>query len=102
MLRRVAAEVENVVKREDNVSVTTLIGGYRRQVEVRLDPVRLAAFISTPGPSPGCSAAANQESKSGSYPSPEGEIVLHTDGFLRDAEDVGRIVVGATKADLCT
>ena len=34
-LRRVAAEVEDLIKREDNVSITTLIGGERRQVEVQ-------------------------------------------------------------------
>jgi len=43
-LRRVAAEVENMVKRENNVAMTTLIGGERRQVQVRFDPVRLAAY----------------------------------------------------------
>ena len=32
MLRRVAAEVEDAVKREPNVSLTTLIGGASRQV----------------------------------------------------------------------
>ena len=42
-LRRVAAEVENVVKREPDVSITTIIGGAGRQVQVRFDPVRLAA-----------------------------------------------------------
>jgi multidrug efflux pump subunit AcrB len=49
LLRRVAAEMEKVVKRGDNVSVTTLTGGYRRQVQVRLDPARLAAFHLDPG-----------------------------------------------------
>ena len=32
-LRRVAAEVEDIVKREDNVSLTRIIGGDRRQVK---------------------------------------------------------------------
>jgi multidrug efflux pump subunit AcrB len=94
MLRRVAAEMENVVKRGDNVSVTTLTGGYRRQVQVRLDPARLAGFHLDPGTIARILPTANEESKSGSYPSPEGEIVLHTTGFLRNAADVGRIVVG--------
>ena len=40
LLRRVAAEVEDQVKREPNVSITTLIGGEGRRVEVQLDPVR--------------------------------------------------------------
>ncbi|PKN62064.1 MAG: multidrug transporter AcrB [Deltaproteobacteria bacterium HGW-Deltaproteobacteria-15] len=94
MLRRVAAEVENAVKREDDVSLTTLIGGYRRQVEIRPDPVRLAAFHLDHAAVSRMLGAANQESKSGSYPSQDGEIVLHTSGFLRTAEDVARVVVG--------
>jgi multidrug efflux pump subunit AcrB len=94
-LRRVAAEMENVVKRGDNVSVTTLTGGYRRQVQVRLDPARLAGFHLDPGTVARILPSANEESKDGSYPSLEGEIVLHTTGFLRSAVDVGGIVVGA-------
>jgi len=100
-LRRVAAEIENVVKKEDNVSITTLIGGYRRQVEIRIDPARLAAFHLDAGTIARMLQGSNRESRSGSYPSPEGEIVLHTKGFLRDAEDVGRVVVGYSKIGLC-
>jgi len=48
-LRRVVAEVEDLVKREDNVSTTAIIGGYRRQVKVLLDPVRMAAFYMAHG-----------------------------------------------------
>lgn len=47
-LRRVVAEIEDLVKREDNVSLTTIIGGYPRQVRVLLEPVRLAAFHLDP------------------------------------------------------
>jgi multidrug efflux pump subunit AcrB len=44
-LRRVAAEAETLVKREPNVSITQLIGGEPRRLEVRLDPVRLADLV---------------------------------------------------------
>jgi len=94
MLRRVAAEVENAVKRQDNVSITTLIGGYRRQVEIRPDHVRMAAFHLDHAAVSRVLTAANQQSKSGSYPSQDGEIVLRTSGFFRNSEDVARIVVG--------
>jgi multidrug efflux pump subunit AcrB len=94
MLRRVAAEVEDVVKREDNVSMTSVIGGYRRQVQVRLDPARLSAFYLDPGAIFKLLCDANQESDIGSFPSVDGEILVHTGGFLRDADDVGRVVVG--------
>jgi multidrug efflux pump subunit AcrB len=92
-LRRVAAEVENIAKREDNVSITTMIGGERRQVEVSIDPVRLSAFGLDPELVFSMICAANKESDPGSYPSQEGQVIVHTGGFLKDAEDVKRIVV---------
>jgi multidrug efflux pump subunit AcrB len=93
-LRRVVAEVEDLAKREDDVSTTTIIGGYRRQVQVLLDPVRMAAFHVDPGTIVDMLRTANQESKIGSFPSMDGEILVHSGGFLTNAEDVGRVVVG--------
>ncbi len=60
-LRRVAAEVDDLIKREENVSTTTLIGGYRRQLTVDLDPVRLSAFGLDIGRISAMVCAANQE-----------------------------------------
>ncbi|HID31733.1 MAG TPA: efflux RND transporter permease subunit, partial [Desulfobacterales bacterium] len=94
-LRRVVAEVEDLTKREDDVSSTTIIGGYRRQVQVFLDPVRMAAFHLDPGSIVNMLRAANQESKIGSFPSVDGEVLVHTGGFLSNADEVGRVVVGA-------
>ncbi len=93
-LRRVVAEVEDLVKREDNVSATTIIGGYPRQVQVFLDPVRMAAFHLDAGTIAHVMKTANQESEIGSFPSTGGEILVHTGGFLRDADEVSRVVVG--------
>jgi len=93
-LRRVAAEVENIVKRENNVAMTTLIGGQRRQVQVRFDPVRLAAYgldLEQVAMSVG---AANQASETGAYPSINGQVLIHTSGFLKTREDVKSVVVG--------
>jgi multidrug efflux pump subunit AcrB len=93
-LRRVAAEVDDVIKREENVSITTLIGGYRRQMTVDLNPVRLSGFGLDPGQISAMVSAANQESDAGDYPSPEGRIPVHVTGFLKTAADVENIVVG--------
>jgi len=94
-LRRVAAETENLVKREKNVSITALIGGYRRQVRVELDPVRLAAYGLSDQQVINLVRAANQEADAGSFPSSmNGQVLVHTGYFLRNAEDVGRVVVG--------
>jgi multidrug efflux pump subunit AcrB len=94
-LRRVAAETENLVKREKNVSITTLIGGYRRQVRVDLDPVRLAAYGLSGQQVIDLVRAANQEADAGSFPSSmKGQVLVHAGRFLKNAEDVGRVVVG--------
>jgi len=94
LLRRLAAEVENVVKREKNVSITTLIGGNTRQADVHLDPVRLAAFDLDPEHVSAMLTAANQESETGSYPSSGGEVKVQTGGFLRNKTDLESVVVG--------
>jgi multidrug efflux pump subunit AcrB len=93
-LRRVAAEVENMVKRENNVATTTLIGGERRQVQVRFDPVRLAAYGLDLEQVAMSVTAANQESETGTYPSIKGQVLVHTGGFLKTIEDVKSVVAG--------
>ena len=95
VLRRVAAEVDDLIKREENVSITTLIGGYRRQLTVDLDPIRLSAFGLDIGRVSAMVCAANQESDAGAYPSPAGQIRVHVNGFLKTSADVEGIVVGA-------
>lgn len=93
-LRRVAAEVETRIKREANISITTITGGARRVVRVLLDPARLAAHGISPETLPQILAAANQETGAGSFPSPEGEIQVHAGSFLQDAKDVQSVVAG--------
>ncbi len=93
-LRRVAAEVENIVKREKNVSETKIIGGERRQLNVFLDPVRLAGFHLDLTGVAHMIQSANMENHSGDFPSIKGEIIVHTGGFLRNKQDVENIVVG--------
>ncbi|MCX5883400.1 MAG: efflux RND transporter permease subunit [Deltaproteobacteria bacterium] len=93
-LRRVAAEVDDLIKREENVSTTTLIGGYRRQLTVSLDPVRLSAFGLDIGQVSAMVCAANQDADAGAYPSPEGQVLVHLNGFLKNSADVEGVVVG--------
>jgi multidrug efflux pump subunit AcrB len=94
LLRRLASEVENIAKRENNVSITTLIGGSRRHLNARFDPVRLAAFGLDPDQVAMMLTAANIESHAGSYPSVNGQVAVHAGGFLKTAKDVESVVVG--------
>ena len=94
MLRRVAAEMETVIKREADVSITTLIGGTPRQVRVLLDPVRLAATGIDLNQAAAMLQAANQAANAGTYPSQKGEVTVRVGGFLKTREDVQRVVLG--------
>jgi len=94
VLRRVAAEVEKLVKREPDVSLTSLIGGNSRTVEVRIDPVRLSASHLDAQAVAEQLFVANQSADAGSYPSIQGQIVIHADGFLKTLQDVESVVVG--------
>ncbi|MCP4745174.1 MAG: efflux RND transporter permease subunit [Desulfobacteraceae bacterium] len=94
MLRRVAAELETVIKREPNVSITSLIGGSARTVQVLFDAVRLAAVGLDLEHAAKMIQAANQESDAGSYPSQQGQVTVHVGGFLKTVEDVKRVVLG--------
>ena len=97
LLRRVAAEVEDKVKREPNVSITTLIGGQARQLDVQLDPVRLAGYGLDALTVARQLSAANQAADAGTYPTPEGQIIIHAGGFLKSTEDAARVVVASYK-----
>lgn len=93
-LRRIAAETENLIKRETDVSSTKLIGGEQRRLTVSLDQVRVAAYGLDAWRIADILSAVNQEADAGSYPSPSGQVLVHAGGFLQSAEDVGAVVVG--------
>ncbi len=93
-LRRMAAEVENIVKREPNVSTTQLIGGEPRRLEVQLDPVRLAAYGIDAVRAAASLLAANQAVNAGSTPSRAGQVIVHAGGLLQTREEVAAVVLG--------
>ncbi len=92
-LRRVAAEVEDLVKRERDVSLTQLIGGESRRVEVRFDPLRLAAHGIDPGRAAAALLQANQAMPPADFPGREGQVLVQVGGWLRDAGEVGAVVL---------
>jgi len=93
-LRRVAAEIENMVKREKNVSQTRIIGGEKRKINVFIDPVRLAGFHLDLAGIVRMIKAADVASHSGDFPSISGQVIVHTGGFLKNKQDVQNLVVG--------
>jgi multidrug efflux pump subunit AcrB len=93
-LRRVAAEVEARIKRAADVAETKLIGGLRRQLRVRLDPVALAARGLGLADSLTAALAANHQATVGAFTARDQDILVEAGGFFTDAADVGGTVVG--------
>ncbi|HET9034584.1 MAG TPA: efflux RND transporter permease subunit [Myxococcaceae bacterium] len=98
-LRRVAAQVEAEVKHVPEVSETFLIGGYRRQVRIQLDPTALAArglglldVLRTLGP-------ANRQEVAGALTTDNHEVIVQTGGFFTTADEVASVVVGVHGGD---
>jgi multidrug efflux pump subunit AcrB len=93
-LRRVAAQLQNEIKQVGNVSDVTVIGGARRQLRVILDPARVAAYSLAPATLIPAIQQANTQMPAGAFTEGNHEVLVETGGFIRDAADAGRIVVG--------
>ncbi len=93
-LRRVVAEVEEQIKQVQDVSETHMIGGLRRQYRIQLDPDALAARNLDPLTIIPVLQAANRQNKAGGLIRNNREIIVETGGFLRDVDDVNRVVLG--------
>ena len=94
MLRRLAAQVDDAIKKIPDIAETKLIGGNRRQVHITFDPLLLASRnLSITELIPRLQQA-NRQNFSGSLQSMNHEILLQTGNFLSSAEEIGRVVVG--------
>ena len=94
-IRQVAAQVHDAVKRAPGVSAVEIIGGQRRSVRVALDTARLAAYSMTPLDAFQAIGGANQRLDSGSFSQGNREFLLETGQFLRTADDVASVAIGA-------
>ncbi|MBI5076397.1 MAG: efflux RND transporter permease subunit [Nitrospirae bacterium] len=93
-LRRVAQELCNEIKKDKDVSETSIIGGQKRQVRIGLDPARLRAYSLSAGQIIGTLQKANFLMPSGAFSSGNREYLIDTGTFLKNAEEVGSVVVG--------
>jgi multidrug efflux pump subunit AcrB len=91
-LRRIASLLHDQIKTVQDVSEVRIIGGQRREVRVILDPARMAARGVAPSALVAALGQANRQLQSGSFSSGNREFLVETGGFLRTAEDVGRVV----------
>ena len=94
-LRQIATELKKEVMSIANVSVTEVIGGRKRSVQVELDPQRMAAFnITTLSILPALEMQ-NKNLPSGGFAAGNNQFTVETGTFLRSADDVSNLVVGS-------
>ena len=93
-LRRLAGELENSLKKLNDISETTIIGGQPRQVRVVLDTQRLAAYGLTPGAVVGQLQGANSRGQAGSFARDNREFKVEAGLFFTRVEDLQQVVVG--------
>jgi multidrug efflux pump subunit AcrB len=95
-LRKVAAALHEQIKTVADVSEVKIIGGQRRQLRVELDPARMASRGVAPAPLVQALSSANRQMRSGSASAGNREFLVESGGFLTNAEEAGRVVVGVS------
>ncbi|HEY3488991.1 MAG TPA: efflux RND transporter permease subunit [Candidatus Deferrimicrobiaceae bacterium] len=95
-LRKVADALHDQITTVPDVSEVKIIGGQRRQLRVLLDPARMASRGVAPSPLVQALSAANRQLRSGSASTSNREFLVETGGFLANAEEAGRVVVGVS------
>jgi len=93
-LRRMAVELADELKKDQNVSEFSIIGGQKRQVVINLDQSRLRAYQTSSLQIMQALKQSNFMLPSGAFPTGNQEFIVETGGFLTDLEDVASVVVG--------
>ncbi len=93
-LGQIAEELENEIKKVNDVSITHKIGGRNRQLRVVLDKDKMAEsgldFLSVSE----MIKANNSQLSSGSFDKSDNEFLVTTGAFLESVKDVENLVVG--------
>ncbi|MDQ6969702.1 MAG: efflux RND transporter permease subunit [Mariprofundus sp.] len=93
-LKRLAERVRDQLSPIDGVSVADIIGGNDRQIRIQLDPVRMAAYHIALDKLHRVLLSANAGGLSGTLVGNNREINVWLNGYLKNAMQVGRLVVG--------
>jgi len=92
-LRRVARELCDELKKSSNVAETGIKGGLRRQLRVRLDQGRLAAYGLSPLQVIAALEKSNVSLRSGTFPGDNRDYLVDGGDFFAGAAEVKRLVV---------
>ena len=93
-LKRLAERTRDQLAPLEGVSVAEIIGGRDREISIRLDPARLAAYRIPLDQLHAVLLSANAGGPVGVLTGDNRETKIWLDGYLRSAEEVGQLVVG--------
>ncbi len=94
MLRKLAREVCDELKKSENVSEAEIKGGLTRQLRVTLDAGKLAGYGLSPLQVAGSLQAGNRSLPSGSFNGANREMLVETGSLLASPDAVRQVVVG--------
>lgn len=96
-LRRIAQEVEDEIKKVEDVSITNVIGGRSREMRVTLDKDKLAEsgidFMTVAGNI----QANNKEYSSGTFSNRDESFVVKTGSFIETSDDLRNLIIGVNR-----
>lgn len=93
-LKKVADVVGDEIKKIENVSQTTVIGGQRREVKVELNPEQLASYKLSPMEIEKLIQQANFSMPTGQFNKANEEFKLKTGTYLVNQEEIENLVLG--------
>ncbi|EIJ41361.1 cation/multidrug efflux pump [Beggiatoa alba B18LD] len=93
-LRTLALDVMQNLKEISNTGQSFIVGGRTEQVRVEVIPERLSGFSISLEQVANTIQTANNQTQAGHIETESGYFSVYTGSFLRNAEDVSRLVVG--------
>jgi multidrug efflux pump subunit AcrB len=94
VLRQLALEVADELKKSDNSAETTIKGGLARQLRVALDPARLAGYGLSPLQIATALQQGNATLAAGSFSTANKSLQVESAGFIDGIETLKRLLVG--------
>ena len=93
-LYRVAEEAASRLQHIENSARVTIHGGQKRQIQISVDPERLAAYHLSAMEIAGALKVANAQAETGSFQKSDREVLLEAGPFLSSAAEVRNLMVG--------
>jgi multidrug efflux pump subunit AcrB len=92
-LRQIAAQLTDSIKSIPDVSEVNILGGQRRQLKVTVEKAKLSAYGLDLLTLARMLDSSNKQIRSGSFSSSNQEFLVEVGGFLRDADELKKLVI---------